>query len=79
VLAYRFQKFDPEEAFSLMARHGVRNVFLPPTALKLMRQAPNPRQRFPFTLRTVGSGGKTLGGDLIDWGREHLGVTINEF
>jgi acetyl-CoA synthetase len=79
VLAYRFPKFDPEEAFSLMARRGVRNVFLPPTALKLMRQTPNPRQRFPFVLRTVGSGGETLGGDLIDWGREHLGVTINEF
>jgi acetyl-CoA synthetase len=79
VLAYRFRKFDPEEAFSLMSRHGVRNVFLPPTALKLMRQTPNPRERFPFALRTVGSGGETLGGDLLDWGREHLGVTINEF
>ena len=78
VLAYRFRKFDPEEAFSLMARHGVRNVFLPPTALKLMRQIPQPRQRFPFALRTVGSGGETLGPELLDWGREHLGVTINE-
>ena len=74
VLAYRFRKFDPEEAFSLMARHGVRNVFLPPTAIKLMRQVPNPRPRFPFALRTVASGGK-----LLDWGREHLGVTVNEF
>ena len=27
VLAYRFRKFDPEDAFQLMARHGVRNVF----------------------------------------------------
>lgn len=79
VLAYRFRKFDPEEAFSLMARHGVRNVFLPPTALKLMRQIPQPRQRFPFALRTVGSGGETLGPELLDWGREHLGVTVNEF
>ena len=40
-----------------MALHGVRNVFLPPTAIKLMRQVPNPRPRFPFALRTVGSGG----------------------
>jgi acetyl-CoA synthetase len=44
-----------------------------------MRQTPNPRQRFPFVLRTVGSGGETLGGDLLNWGREHLGVPINEF
>jgi acetyl-CoA synthetase len=62
-----------------MARHGVRNVFLPPTALKMMRQVPNPRQRFPFALRTVGSGGETLGRELLDWGRQHLALTVNEF
>ena len=28
--------------------HCVRNVFLPPTALKLMRQVPNPRPAFPL-------------------------------
>src|SRR4029077_8304601 len=39
VLAYRARKFDPDEAFDLMAKHGVRNTFMPPTALKLMRQA----------------------------------------
>ncbi|MFQ5958060.1 MAG: AMP-binding protein, partial [Alphaproteobacteria bacterium] len=38
VLAHRARKFDPEHAFHLIARHGVRNAFLPPTALKLMRQ-----------------------------------------
>ena len=79
VLAYRFRKFDPEEAVSLMARHGVRNVFLPPTALKLMRQVEEPRERLRFTLRTVGSGGETLGRELLEWGRDQLGVTINEF
>ena len=79
VLAHRFRKFDPEEAFALMARHGVRNVFLPPTALKLMRQVHHPRRRHNFALRSVGSGGEALGGELLDWGREHLGLTINEF
>jgi acetyl-CoA synthetase len=62
-----------------MARHVVRNVFLPPTALKLMRQLAEPRRGFSVTLRSVGSGGETLGAELLDWGREHLGVTINEF
>ena len=32
-------RFDPEEAFAILARHNVRNAFLPPTALKMMRQA----------------------------------------
>ncbi|UCH75277.1 MAG: AMP-binding protein, partial [Rhodospirillales bacterium] len=35
VLAYRAQKFNPEEAFRLMAEHRVRNAFMPPTALKM--------------------------------------------
>jgi len=78
VLAYRAAKFDPEEAFSLMADMGVRNSFLPPTALKLMRQVPDPG-RWGLDLRSVGSGGEPLGQGLLDWGREALGVTINEF
>ena len=34
VVARRFDKFDPEEAFALMARTGVRNALIPPTALR---------------------------------------------
>src|SRR6266700_4190097 len=79
VLAHRAAKFDPEEAFALIARHGVRNVFLPPTALKMMRPVPSPRQRFGFDLRSVASGGEALGEDILTWSREALGVAVNEF
>ncbi|HTZ76779.1 MAG TPA: acyl-CoA synthetase [Stellaceae bacterium] len=79
VLAYRARKFDPEEAFALMAKHGVRNTFMPPTALKLMRQASEGARRPRLDLRTVASGGETLGDELLDWGRATFGVTINEF
>jgi acetyl-CoA synthetase len=78
VLAHRMPKFDPEAAFALMARHGVRNAFLPPTALKMLRQVPDP-QRFGHRLRSIGSGGETLGEELLDWGRAAFGFTINEF
>jgi acetyl-CoA synthetase len=57
----------------------VRNTFLPPTALKLMRQAQlGPSTRKPV-LRSIGSGGESLGSELLDWGRAMFGVTINEF
>ncbi len=79
VLAHRARKFDPEEAFALMGRHGVRNAFLPPTALKMMRPVPSPRQRFGFNLRSVASGGEALGEDILAWSRETLGLTVNEF
>ena len=79
VLAHRARKFDPDEAFALMARHGVRNAFLPPTALKMMRQVPAPRERFGHRLRSVASGGEALGEDILGWCREAFGVAVNEF
>ena len=79
VLAHRARKFDPEEAFHLIDIHGIRNAFMPPTALKLMRQVKNPRSRHRYRMHSIGSGGETLGKELLDWGREVLGLTINEF
>jgi len=79
VLAHRARKFDPEEAFALMARHRVRNAFLPPTALKMMRQVAAPRGRFGHRLRSVASGGEALGEDILGWCREAFGIAVNEF
>jgi acetyl-CoA synthetase len=39
VVGHRARKFEPQAAMQMMADHAIRNVFLPPTALKLMRQA----------------------------------------
>jgi acetyl-CoA synthetase len=79
VVAYRAKKFDPEEAFYLLAKYGIRNAFMPPTALKLMRQVKDPRSRYHYHMRSIGSGGETLGEELLDWGRQVMGLTINEF
>jgi len=79
VVAYRAKKFDPERALHLMARHGVRNVFMPPTALKILRSVKGIRERYPLQLRTVASGGEPLGEEVLNWGRAELGLEINEF
>jgi len=79
VLAHRFAKFDPEAAFRLMADHGVRNAFMPPTALKMMRQAAPAGGHPGLALRSIGSGGESLGEELLDWGRATFGLTVNEF
>jgi acetyl-CoA synthetase len=80
VLARRFAKFDGIAALDLMDRHGVRNAFLPPTALKMMRAAdPSSTWAPRLKLRSVASGGETLGDELIGWGQRTFGVTINEF
>jgi acetyl-CoA synthetase len=78
VLAHRARKFDPEAATALMARHGVRNVFFPPTALKMLRRS-GVRPPPSLALRTLASGGETLGSELIEWGRATFGLTVNEF
>lgn len=79
VLAKRLEKFEPEAVFDLLARHQVRNVFFPPTALKMLRVVETPQEKWPYRLRSVASGGESLGSDLIAWGRQVFGVTINEF
>jgi acetyl-CoA synthetase len=77
VVARRFAKFDPEAAFDLMARHGVRNALITPTALKQMRQVA-PARCPEVDLRSLCSGGEPVGEALLDWGRAALGLTINE-
>jgi acetyl-CoA synthetase len=72
-------KFDAEWAFRFMSEHNIRNVFMPPTALRLLRQLPPSATRQKPNLRSLGTGGETLGGDMIAWGREMFGLTINEF
>jgi acetyl-CoA synthetase len=78
VVASRARKFDPEWAFALLAQHRVRNALIPPTALKMMRDVPSPREKHRFRLRTVSSGGEPLGAEVLGWAKESLGVTVNE-
>ena len=76
VVACRFRKFTAKAAFDLIRTHDIRNAFLPPTALKLMRlDTPDT----PVPIRSVASGGETLGKELIAWGQQVFGTTINEF
>ncbi len=76
VLGHRAKKFEPQAAMQLMADLGVRNVFLPPTALKLMRQAEVKHDG--VRLRSIFTGGESLGAELLDWVRATFGVNAHE-
>jgi acetyl-CoA synthetase len=78
VVARKVEKFDPEEAFALMVKAEVRNAFIPPTALRMMRAVPSPRGRYDFKVRSIASGGESLGIEALEWGKEAFGLTINE-
>jgi acetyl-CoA synthetase len=78
VVAHRFAKFDPERAFALLERHKVGVGFIPPTALKMMRQVTKPRDRWRYDVRAVCTGGEAMGEELLAWGRDTFGTTISE-
>ena len=75
LVAHRMRKFDAGAAYALIAEHNIRNLFLPPTALKLMRGTPVPSG---LNIRSISSGGESLGAEMLAWGRQTLGAPINE-
>lgn len=75
LISRRMRKFDPTEAFQLIIKHKLRNLFMPPTALKLMQQDTVPNG---MNLRSVSSGGESLGAPLLEWATGALGCHINE-
>lgn len=75
VVAARLPKFTAEDCLRICHKGGVRNVFFPPTALRMLMAEDC---AIPG-LRTVASGGEPLGAEMLDWGRRAFGVTINEF
>ncbi|WP_298857363.1 AMP-binding protein [uncultured Sulfitobacter sp.] len=75
VVAARMAKFDVDECARIIEQGTVRNVFFPPTALRMLKAADARIEG----LRSVASGGEPLGAQMLAWGREALGVEINEF
>ncbi len=75
VVAARLPKFSVEDCIRIIRQGTVRNVFFPPTALRMLKAAD---ARIPG-LRSVASGGEPLGAEMLDWGRRAFGLTINEF
>jgi len=75
VVAARMAKFSVPDCLDVIARGAVRNVFFPPTALRMLKAA----DAAVPGLRSVASGGEPLGAEMLDWGRQAFGLSINEF
>ena len=75
VVAARMAKFSVSECRDLIASTGIRNIFFPPTALRMLKAD----GAEIAGLRSVASGGEPLGAEMLAWGETALGVTINEF
>lgn len=78
IVAFEGGGFDAERVCRLMADYAVSNAFIPPTALKMLRALPDLKSAHDLKLRAVMSAGEQVGEELIHWGRDALGLTINE-
>ena len=72
VVAWPHERFVPQDALELMSELGVRNAFLPPTALRMLRAAHRPGERYSLPLRSIMSAGETLGARDLSMGRACL-------
>ncbi|QDG75487.1 AMP-binding protein [Labrenzia sp. PHM005] len=79
VICHATRKFDPEFAFHLLEKQQIRNAFIPPTALRMLRAVDRPASRFDLKWRSVGSAGESLGKETYDWFSEEFGFQVNEF
>lgn len=75
VVASRADKFSAESVGELVKDCGIRNIFFPPTGLRMLKAADVSIEG----LRTVASGGEPLGAEMLAWGRKAFGLEINEF
>ncbi|MDX1781199.1 MAG: AMP-binding protein, partial [Thalassovita sp.] len=75
VVAARMDKFTVAECRRIVEVAGVKNIFFPPTALRMLKA----EDAAIAGLRSVASGGEPLGAEMLDWGRRAFGVTVNEF
>ena len=75
VVAYDGGQFDPETAFRIVESYGVTNFFAPPTALRMMMQVEDTDRFDVDTLRTIASGGESLGQSIVDWAEDTFGGT----
>ncbi len=78
VLGHVGGRFDPEHACRLMGKYGVRNAFIPPTAMKMLMQVESPKQKHGLGLRSIMSAGEQVGTEVVRWATEELGVGVNE-
>ena len=78
IVAFRGRHFEPEVVMRMMAEHGVKNTFLPPTALRMLRLASDTYKGPMPALRSIMTGGEATSADVLEWAEERLGTIPNE-
>ena len=78
VSSVRRRGFDPERALDVVETQGVTHAFLPPTALRKLREGAAVTEEQTASLSVIMSGGEPLPNSVATWAEETLDVTVNE-
>jgi acetyl-CoA synthetase len=80
VLAYKTKaRFDPDVTYWLQEKYGATVGLYPPTALKVLREVRNPREKYPkLRLRCIVSGAEPVSPELARWVDQELRVEFNQ-
>lgn len=71
--------FDPELAFSLIDRYELTNLWMVPSALRMMMQVDDPAIRFELnSVRVVASGGESLVPSAQTWATDLFDAPVHE-
>lgn len=77
-LIYRMRKFDPHEAIFVMKKFGVKIIFMPPTALRIIQNEVSSRNS-NLKIDSLLTAGEYVGETLFHWIRDFFGVYPTEF
>lgn len=78
VAHHRRSGFDPARSLDVFASQDVRYAFLPPTALRRIREADVVDDADLEALEVITCGGERLPPSLAEWAESALDVTVNE-
>ena len=68
------EQFEPADVFELVEDYTITNFWIPPTALRMMMQEEQAAARHDVSsVRTITSGGESLGKTIIDWVNDTFG------
>jgi acetyl-CoA synthetase len=79
IVGYPMEGFNATKAYEILEEYDITDVFLPPTAIRMMMEVKDPSSQYNLNLKAICSGGEPLTPEILEWAEEELdGVVVNE-
>lgn len=80
IVAYETgDSFEPTDPFAVIEKYGVTNMWVVPSALRMMKRVRDPSSRFNLdSVRVIASGGESLVPSVQQWAKDTFEAPIHE-